>query len=74
MSIENDLQVSKETIRKYEERDNYHLYFWKEKEKIIGLTGIKIRDPVLIVHHIAINPSFRNEGISHAMIAKAQHL
>ncbi len=32
MSIENDLQVSKETIRKYEERDNYHLYFWKEKK------------------------------------------
>lgn len=45
------------------------LYLWKnENGDFIGVVGVEISDDILMVRHIAITPTERNEGVSFAML------
>lgn len=52
----------------------YHLYVWQIHEKIVGLIGIEVHAYTFIVRHMVVHPSFRNEGIGHAMVAEVQRM
>jgi len=66
------VKMLQETIHVYETDDVWQLYLWKKDEDIIGLIGIEIAEDTYTVHHISINPSFRNEGIGEEMVLKLQ--
>ena len=43
---------------------------WKsdETDDFCGVIGIEENDDLILVRHIAVNPSYRNEGIAYQMI------
>ena len=67
MPSEKDLKRLQNTIKLYEEDENWHLYLYKE-EDIIGAIGVKIKDHVAELRHITVNPSYRGQGKGKAMI------
>lgn len=74
MSGERELKVLQQTMQKYEENPNWQLYLWKQEDDFVGLIGIEMDEHTFIVHHIAVNPSYRNESIGHEMVEKVQQL
>lgn len=74
MPGERELETLQQTLQKYEENPAWQLYLWKEEEDFVGLIGIEMAEYTFIVHHAAVNPSFRNGGIGHAMVEKVQQL
>ncbi len=72
---EKDLKKLQQTIKLYEEEDNWQLFLWKE-EDIIGIIGIETgpEGHVAIVHHVSVNPSFRNQGIGRLMVQALKNL
>lgn len=54
----------------YQSKENYKLYLWKSEETqdIIAVIGVEIGNDMILVRHISINPSFRNEGISYKIL------
>lgn len=51
----------------YQQEENRKLYLWRgeETKDLIAVVGIEIGEDLILLRHIAINPSFRNEGISY---------
>lgn len=51
----------------YQQEENRKLYLWRgeETKDLIAVIGIEIGEDLILLRHIAINPSFRNEGISY---------
>lgn len=74
MPSEQDFKQLQQTIQTYEEHPDWQLYLWKQGEDCIGLIGIKLNDQTFTVHHAAISPSFRNEGLGHLMIESVREL
>lgn len=69
MPDEKDVRVLQETMKKYEEDENWHLYLWKEDEDIVGVIGCSIENDInVVVQHISVNPSHRNIGIGKKML------
>lgn len=60
----------KEEIELYKEDDDRDLYLWKsnETDDFCGVIGIEKGDGMVLVRHISVNPSYRNEGIAGEMI------
>lgn len=60
----------KEEIELYKEDDNRDLFLWKsnETDDFCGVIGIEKNDGMILVRHVSVNPSYRNEGIAGAMI------
>lgn len=54
----------------YQREENRKLYLWRNEETsdIIGVIGIEIDSEMILLRHIAINPSFRKEGISYQIL------
>ncbi|UDE95522.1 GNAT family N-acetyltransferase [Carnobacterium viridans] len=54
----------------YQSKENRKLYLWKSEDTqdIIGVIGVEIGNDMILLRHISINPSFRNEGISYNML------
>ena len=69
-----ELEALQQTMKKYEENPNWQLYLWKQGDDFVGLIGVEVDEHTFTVHHAAVNPSFRNEGIGHAMVEKVQQL
>lgn len=73
LSYIEDLKV---TSRLKEEMDLYHneeereLFLWRSEETndFCGVIGIEKNDDLILVRHISVNPSYRNEGIATKMI------
>lgn len=63
-----------EAIHQYETNDDWQLYLVKKEDDIIGLIGIEVKDDAYILHHLSVNPSYRGEGVGHAMVSKLQSL
>ncbi|AQQ55283.1 GNAT family N-acetyltransferase [Planococcus lenghuensis] len=63
-----DLKKLQETMHRYEENANWQLYLWKEAEDTVGVIGVEIMEDTFVIHHLAIVPSHRSEGIGHKMI------
>ena len=54
----------------YQSKEDRKLYLWKSEDTqdIIGVIGVEIGNDMILLRHISINPSFRNEGISYNML------
>lgn len=74
MPKEQDLKILQNTIQKYEENPDWQLYIWKQEEDFVGLIGSEVDKLTFTVHHASVNPSYRGEGIGHAMVEKVQEL
>ena len=62
-----------EELEWYEADDTRQLYLWKSKEtgNLIGLVGVEVEELVLL-RHISIDPSYRNEGLSYLILDALQ--
>lgn len=75
MPKEKDVKVLQETMNNYQTDDAWHLYLWKKNDDIIAIIGIHtITSCDLIIEHISVNPSFRNQGVSCEMINEINKL
>ncbi|MDQ6597736.1 GNAT family N-acetyltransferase [Bacillus salipaludis] len=71
---EKDLKKMMITINEYDTEKDRTLYLWKEKEGIVGLIGILFKNNQILLQHIAINPSHRNQGFGkHLVKALKRH-
>ncbi|MER2225616.1 MAG: GNAT family N-acetyltransferase [Carnobacterium sp.] len=54
----------------YQSKEDRKLYLWKSEDTqdIIAVVGVEIGNEMILLRHISINPSFRNEGISYKML------
>ncbi|MCU9613757.1 GNAT family N-acetyltransferase [Caldibacillus lycopersici] len=69
MPNEKDIKKLQQTIKQYESDENWHLFLWKEDDDIIGIIGVYRKDEnVMEIHHISVNPSYRNQGIGKGMV------
>ena len=61
-------------MESYIHSEDKRLYLWKDKEteNIVGIIGLEYNDVVVLVRHLAINPSFRNEVIVYKTLDKLQ--
>lgn len=55
----------------YQSKEDHKLYLWKsdDTQDIIAVIGVEIGNDMILLRHISINPSFRNEGISYKILA-----
>ena len=61
-------------MESYIHSEDKRLFLWKDTEtdNIVGVIGLEYNDVVVLVRHVAINPSFRNEGITYRVLNKLQ--
>lgn len=54
----------------YLKEDNRHLYIWKSEETgdMVGVLGVEEEQGLVLLRHIALNPSYRHEGITYKML------
>lgn len=64
---EKELKKLQQTMKRYEEEDNWQLFLWKE-EDIIGIVGVEIVGQEAILQHVSVNPSHRQEGVGKKMV------
>jgi len=50
----------------YNQEENRQLYLWKSDETgdMAGVVGIEVDEELILLRHIAINPSYREEGMA----------
>ncbi|GGE38349.1 protein RibT [Pullulanibacillus camelliae] len=70
---EKELKSLLNTIRLYEEEENWQLFLWKE-EDIIGIIGIEIVGDKAELRHLSVNPSHRNQGVGRRMVKALQEM
>ncbi|TFE03129.1 GNAT family N-acetyltransferase [Jeotgalibacillus salarius] len=73
MPTEKDIKQLQQSMKQYEEERNFQLFLWKE-EDLIGLTGVEIEEHKIILRHISVNPSHRNEGVGHRIVAALKEM
>lgn len=60
----------------YKQEENRLIYLWRSEETddMAGVVGLEEEDEIILLRHIAINPSYREEGMSfrilHALAEK----
>ncbi|TFB23927.1 N-acetyltransferase [Filobacillus milosensis] len=68
MPEEKEVKKLQSTIKAYETNDNWRLFLWKE-EDVLGAIGVRVDDDQkMIVQHISVTPSHRNQGIGKKMV------
>ncbi|QFT89465.1 hypothetical protein FIU87_12470 [Bacillus sp. THAF10] len=67
MPTEKDLKKLQQSMKDYEEKENWQLFFWKE-EDIIGLIGIELESESFTIQHISVMPSHRGQGFGKKMV------
>ncbi|SDH09962.1 riboflavin biosynthesis RibT protein [Alteribacillus persepolensis] len=73
MPEEKDVKKLQETIKVYEENENWQLYLWKEDDDIVGVLGLSFPDDHMArLEHVCVNPSYRDEGIGKKMVRTIQ--
>ncbi|NHM29058.1 GNAT family N-acetyltransferase [Neobacillus terrae] len=69
MPNEKDLKKLQQTMKQYENEENWQLFLWKEEDDIIGLLGVLfLEKDVWEVQHISVNPSHRYQGVGKKMV------
>lgn len=71
---ERELKKLLQTIKMYEENQEWQLYLWKECNAFIGLVGTKTDGSRFVIQHISVLPSRQREGIGRTMISEVQHV
>ncbi|OCS87778.1 GNAT family N-acetyltransferase [Caryophanon tenue] len=69
-----DLKKLQETMARYEEDEQWHLYLWKQDDEYLGLIGVQYDNETAYVQHISVMPSHRGEGIARCMIEAVEQL
>lgn len=72
MPEEHSVKELQEKIKTYEDDVSSELYLWKHGEDFIGLLGIEMNEGMYKVQDLAVNPSFRGEGIGREMVHAIQ--
>ncbi|WP_411953360.1 GNAT family N-acetyltransferase [Alkalibacillus sp. S2W] len=67
MPDEKEVKKLQTTIKEYESNDDWQLFLWKE-EDILGALGVRFEDETIVIQHISVTPSHRNQGIGKQMI------
>ncbi|WP_027964506.1 GNAT family N-acetyltransferase [Halalkalibacillus halophilus] len=62
-----EVKTLQSIIHSYENDDNWKLFLWKE-EDVLGAIGTRFEDDKIIVQHISVTPSHRNQGIGKQMV------
>ncbi|MBI0580021.1 GNAT family N-acetyltransferase [Neobacillus cucumis] len=65
---EKDLKKLMITMNEYDTENDRMLYLWKEKEGIVGLIGVLFTNNQILLQHLAINPSHRNQGFGKHLV------
>jgi len=74
MPNEKDLKKLQQTMKQYDQSEEWQLFLWKE-EDIIGLIGvITLAEDMLEIQHISVNPSHRHQGIGKTMVKALKEL
>ncbi|WKB37101.1 GNAT family N-acetyltransferase [Terrilactibacillus sp. S3-3] len=71
---EKDLKKLRQTMKRYEEDDDWQLYLWKQGDDIIGEIGVHLDQNEAFIEHISVNPSYRSEGIGHKIIQSLNNI
>lgn len=72
MPQQKNLKALQQTMIRYGEDPEWQLYLLKIDEQYVGLIGIEVKEHFFTVHHIAVLPSFRGEGLGHVIAEKIQ--
>jgi len=74
MPNEKDLKKLQQTMKQYDQSEEWQLFLWKE-EDIIGLIGVTaVSEDILEIQHISVNPSHRHQGIGKSMVKALKDL
>lgn len=59
-----------EELDRYEQEEERKLYLWKseETEDMAGVVGMEEEEELVLLRHISINPSYREEGLAYRML------
>ncbi|WP_407370510.1 GNAT family N-acetyltransferase [Carnobacterium sp.] len=70
-----DVSRLKDEMDWYQSKEDRKLYLWKSEDTqdIVGVIGVEIGNDMILLRHISINPSYRNEGISYKMLEALEH-
>lgn len=54
----------------YENDPHRDIYLWQseETENLIAVVGIEEEEDIILLRHVAIDPSFRNEGLIYVLL------
>ncbi len=74
MPGDKNVKKLQELIHLYENEEQWQLFLWKKEEDFIGLIGIEMDEDDYTIHHLAVNPSFRGEGIGRELVSKITSL
>lgn len=74
MPHEKELKTLQETIDCYEGDEHRQLFLWKSGDDLVAVAGIYVEEEQATLMHIAVNPSFRNEGIGTEMVLALEKL
>lgn len=76
MPEEKDVKKLTVTMKAYEENENWQLYLWKENDDVLGAIGVEVNEANgrVVVQHISVNPSHREQGIGQKMIQEVREI
>ncbi|WP_017728132.1 GNAT family N-acetyltransferase [Halalkalibacterium ligniniphilum] len=73
MPKEKDVKKLQKTIDCYEHEESWKLYFWKSGEDFVAVIGLQVvEDGSAELHHLSVNPSFRQEGLGRKIIEEVK--
>ncbi|SDI30148.1 GNAT family N-acetyltransferase [Natribacillus halophilus] len=68
-----EVKTLQETIDQYENEESMKLFMYKKDDDIVGVLGYQeTENGDIILHHICVNPSYRDEGIGEEMLFTMQ--
>ena len=69
--LKNVDRLQKEMATYIQEEDK-KLFLWRDTDtdNIVALVGIEYAESVVLIRHLSVNPSFRNEGLIYKMLDK----
>lgn len=76
MPEEKDVKKLTVTMKAYEENENWQLYLWRENDDVLGAIGVEVNEAngQVVVQHISVNPSHREQGIGQKMIQEVREI
>lgn len=74
MPEEKEVKHLMETMQKYEEKEDWQLFLWKNDDEYVGIIGISLIGSVATVQHLTVLPNYRGEGIAQSMLKELLNL
>lgn len=58
----------------YNSQDNRKIYLWRSEEtqNLVAVIGLEVESEAILIRHIAVDPSYRNEGITYMFLNELQ--